>query len=509
VKSFVDYIEDFGRFDAIVVGSGFGGAVTAANLSRAGMRVCILERGTWWGRSRGHRPFPESPLGLVRALHTLHLANRRFPLRLRTSRRGLLEIHDFAGIRVVSGIGVGGSSLVYAGLSQRPPADYFDAFPPEITWDEMEPYYRHIEEVLAPAPNPEISERTRTLEKLAAERQRTRCVRLAQAITWGAGPDDDTPIENRHGVRQASCTLCNNCTPGCNRGAKNSLDLNLIAAAIGDGAKLLDLCAVERVRPAGRDYEVDVRNLRRRRRFTLRAPRVVLAAGTLNTHKILFRSRGDGLGDLSPMLGRRFSLGGDATRSYPEREIDFAYGRGHMLEAALEVFDENERRDHFVFPNDPWFATRERRASAQERRDHTLGLIGFGRDAADGELHWTGRQLRLVMPPQEVIGRIFSTMYGVARTYGQQGDGPPIGQADELARPRRPRMSAHPMGGCRMASSPEEGVVDARGAVFGHPGLWIADASVFCASPVCAPSLSVAALAWRTSERIVEEAGRA
>lgn len=508
--NFRDHLEDFGRFDVIVAGSGFGGAVSAANLARAGLRVCILERGTWWGRSRGHRPFPESTLGLLRALNTLHLANRRLPLRLRASARGLLEVHDFAGVRVVGGIGVGGSSLVYAGLSQRPPADFFDAFPPEITWAEMEPYYRRIEEVLAPEPHPEISERTRRLEKLATDRRGTRCVRLAQAITWGNGGDDGERFENRWGVRQATCNLCNNCTPGCNRGAKNSLDLNLVAAAIGDGAKLLDLCAVDRVRPAGSGYEVDVRDLRRRRHVTLRAPHVVLAAGTLNTHKILFRSRevSDGLRNLSPLLGRRFSLGGDATRGYPERDFDFAYGRGHMVEAALEVFDAHEARDHFVFPTDPWFAARPRRAAARQRRDRTLGLVGFGRDAANGVLRWTGRQLRLEMPPQEVLGRIYSTMYAVARGYGQS-EGPAIGQADELPQPRRPRLSAHPMGGCRMGSGVEDGVVDSRGAVFGYPGLWVGDASVFCAPPVCAPSLSVAALAWRTSERILEEAGRA
>jgi cholesterol oxidase len=490
-------------FDVIVIGTGFGGAVSAANLAGAGMRVCILERGTWWGRSQGHRRLPESPLGLARSVNSVH--RPRAGLSLRLSKKGLIELHLFSGARVMDGIGVGGSSLLYAGLSQRPPDDFFDAFPAEITKDEMEKYYLAIEDVLRPSPCPTRIDASGHLEKQAAELG-MRFSYLAQAIQWGDGPDADQSIENRFRMEQRNCNLCNRCTPGCNRGAKNSLDLTLIPSALRAGAELRDLCRVDAIEEWAGGYVVHYRELRSRRRATLHAPRVVLAAGTVNTHKILFRSRSrpNGLPRLSPTLGKQISLGGDSTRSYPRRAERPPYlERGHSIEAMLEVLDDQGRRDHFVFPSAPLFLDSWLLRPLRARREQTLNLVGFGRDGADGEFAGRGRRFDLSLPEQAVVGRIYASMYKLAQTYGQREDGEPVGRWDETPRPRRIKASVHPMGGCRMGESAETGVVDHRGEVYGHPGLHVADASLFTGPTVCAPSLSIAAFAWRVSEMMV------
>jgi cholesterol oxidase len=497
-------------FDVIVIGSGFGGAVTAANLAQAGMRVCVLERGTWWGRAQGHRAFPESPVALARSVNSIHTPRGRNGLTLPLSKRGLIEIHLFTGASVMNGIGVGGSSLLYGGLSQRPPEDFFDAFPAEITKAEMEKYFLSIEGVLQPTPCPTRIDTSGHLEKSAPELGMRFSV-LSQAIQWGDGPDVDQTIENRFGVKQQNCNLCNNCTPGCNRGAKNSLDLTLIPLAVRAGAALRELCAVEFIEACEGAYAVHYRELRSQRPGTLHAPRVVLAAGTVNTHKILFRSRSrsDGLPRIGPALGKRTSLGGDSMRAYARRAAPLPYlERGHQIETMLEVADENGRRDHFVFPAAPLFLDGWLLRPLRTRRTRTLSLIGFGRDAADGEFGWNGRRLDLSYREQAVVGRIYASMFKVAQTYGQRHGGDPVGQGDEVPRPRQLRASVHPMGGCRIGESPETGVVDHRGEVFGHSGLHVADASLFPTSPVCAPSLTIAALAWRTSEMIVEDEGR-
>lgn len=494
------------KTDVIVIGSGFGGAVSAANLARAGMRVCILESGTWWGKSQKRRPFPESIPGFVRALHSLHLANRKLNFTLPINSRGLFEIYNFSGLNVIAGVGVGGSSLVYAGICQRPPLDFFNSFPAEITMREMEPYYQAIEEVLCPSSCPLPTERVHQFEKISSRLERAKFHPLKQAIFWGDGPDTDTAAENRWGVRQSNCIFCGRCTPGCNRGAKNSLDLNLIAAALKAGAEIRELCRVDCIRRTENGYKVEYRNLKTKQRAALNAPKVVVAAGTLNTHKILFRSQSltDGLPELSSMMGKQFSLGGDTSKSYPERDFNFHYGRGHMVEGILEVFDKANKCDHYVFPVEPLFADRIRRHSSRIISDRTLRLVGFGRDNTNGHLTWNGRMLIFTMPKQDVIGRIKSTMFAISRGYGQTGSGALIGGTDEVPRPLRIRTSAHPMGGCRMGDTIKTGVVNHKGEVFGYPGLFIADASVFCGPPVCAPSLTVAALSWRISDLILE-----
>jgi len=493
------------KTDVIVIGTGFGGAVSAANLARAGMNVCILERGTWWGESQKRRAFPRSLTGLVRSVHSVHLSNRKFNLSLPLNPRGLFEIHEFNGPNVIAGVGVGGSSLVYAGISQRPPSDFFDSFPAELSWSAMENYYQKVEQVLRPSALPLETEKSQKFKNAVSAIERAKYHPVRQAIFWGNGPDTDEVIENRWGIKQANCRFCDHCTPGCNRGAKNSLDLNLIPEALNAGAELRDLCRVDYITTKAGEYEVIYRSLRNLRRVRLTAPRVVLAAGTINTHKILLRSRKipGGLTELSPMLGKRFSMGGDTSKSYANRDFDFDCKKGHIAEGIMEVIDMDGRTDHYVFPIEFILGDRLRRRPSHHSHGKTLRMIGFGRDNADGELSWNGKALSLTMPNQDVLGRIKKTMHAISLAYSNSGQEPITGNADEKPRSLRVRTSAHPMGGCRMGDSADAGVVDHRGEVFNYPGLFIADASVFCGPPVCAPSLSIAAMSWRISDMVL------
>jgi cholesterol oxidase len=139
---------------------------------------------------------------------------------------------------------------------------------------------------------------------------------------------------------------------------------------------------------------------------------------------------------------------------------------------------------------------------AQGRR--TLSLVAFGRDAMDGRVAWDGRGIQLHHQAQAVIGRIRASMDRTAESFGW--DKPH--RRHDPAQQKRPWISVHPMGGCRMATDASHGVVDFKGEVFGHPGLHVADASVFASGPAAGPALSVAALSWWIAERIVEDMGR-
>lgn len=136
------------RFDAIVVGSGFGGSVSAARLAERGLRVLILERGPWWGplsRARPGADRRELPRGvagfrkLVRNLRVAAQGRRRFEKVFHAD--GLLELHRFDRLDCLTASGVGGGSHVYTGILEQPPAELFEAFPPDVTSQELQPYF--------------------------------------------------------------------------------------------------------------------------------------------------------------------------------------------------------------------------------------------------------------------------------------------------------------------------------------------------------------------------------
>jgi cholesterol oxidase len=479
--------------DVIVVGTGYGGAVAAHVLARAGLRVGILERGTWWGAFGGHRSLPETLPQIVGALEGLHLSGLGRSVRIPLSRRGLLEVHLHGTTLLMNAVAVGGTSLVNSALMQRPAAAFFDAMPPELTATELEPCYRAVEEALSVAAGPPDEAHRQVLAPLAND-QKWNLTRAEQAIRWASG-----------GASRPACIRCNRCMVGCNVGAKQSLDLTLIPGALDVGATLRDLCAVETVEPVAGGYAVRFRDARTRRTEVWRAPRVVLAAGTLNTLKILFRSNAaGGLGKIAG-LGQHVSLGADTLRVYrAARDVATSAVDGHGADWMLEVPDaEGDREFAFGMLTAPILPRSWLLRRAQGRR--ALSMVGFGRDAMDGRVVWNGRGIRLHHEAQAVIGRIAASMDRTAEAYGWDGrngqQGPP--------RPKRSWMSVHPMGGCRIASDASRGVVDCKGEVFGHAGLHVADASVFASAPAAGPALSIAALSWWIAERIVAEAGRA
>ena len=135
-------------YDVIVVGTGFGGASAAESLASAGLKVGILERGTWWGAFGGHRRTPETLPQIVAAISELNLSGFGRSLRIPVSRRGLLEFSLHGGTLVVNSSVVGGNSVVSGALLQRPAPQFFDALPPELTEAELAPHYARIERAL-------------------------------------------------------------------------------------------------------------------------------------------------------------------------------------------------------------------------------------------------------------------------------------------------------------------------------------------------------------------------
>ena len=490
--------------DVIVVGSGFGGAVTAARLAQRGLRVLVLERGPWWGPAGAEQPhadrrgFPRGPWGMRKLVRGVRWARGRTTRDILLNADGLVEVHSFEHLDVVTGSGVGGGSLIYTNVLEAPDDDFFAAFPPELSAEEVRPYVDRVRAVLRPVPLPApLPDKNLAFERAAVEADLGVPRYPELAIRFGTSPAVREPGLNTAGVLQSTCTHCGSCVLGCPERAKTTMDLTYVPVALRHGAELLPLCEVVAIGREGDRYQVRYRDHRTGAMHQVGAPRVVLAAGSLNTMRLLFqaRDRHRTLPGVSPALGRRFSPNADLLGLILGTPMLADGGEGPALNAFVRI--EREGRLRFIVGEVGLpLAALPLPRMLRRRVARATGLIAMGRDASAGAIEYDGRGLR------STVGRAMDpTLFDDIET-----------ALARLARPYRARRvwlnapsgrgasrlgTVHPLGGCAVGRSREDGVVDHRGQVFGHPGLYVADGSLYPRSPGVPPSLTIAALAER------------
>ena len=287
------------KYDFVIIGSGYGGAIAAARLAGGNLNpkpsVCILER----GKERQPGEFPETLDSVIGEQR-----NSANPL-------GLFELLTYPDISVMKGSGLGGTSLINANVAIEPDQEVFEQFhwPAAITLAELKPYYQKAREVLVPSQHP----RALQLAKVQALNRRAQEMGItAEALTIAV--NFTIKGNNPHGVEQQPCNDCGNCVCGCNVKAKNTLYMNYLPMARNAGATILTQTKVEWLEKlAGGGWRIHgqyVRGANDSDSFTMDAGEVVLSAGALNSTEILLRSEMHGL-SVSPALGTKFSGNGD------------------------------------------------------------------------------------------------------------------------------------------------------------------------------------------------------
>ena len=518
------------KFDVVVVGSGFGGAVVAARLAEAGRSVCVLERGRRWDPVEFPRTFSQAGTG-VWDEHGQY---------------GFLDYRVFRRLDVIQGAGVGGGSLHYFNVQLRAPDAIFErpGWPAVITRPLLDTYYDRVGEVVECAAVDHgatarpLPDRTSVfLEGARGAGYDPHLVPLA----IHTGPTRRHPVS---GMVQEPCTYTSDCLLGCRPRSKNSLDVTYVPLGERQGMEVRPLHLVEGVEADGDDgYTVTVRRLDPDHpgsfdRCRVRARALVLAAGTLGSTELLLRARRDGsLPRLPPALGGRFSTNGDmlfAGTLGVDRVVDPSSGpsitagafvqrpgSAHVIQvqdlgyppALTSLFDGTlplpsrarslgqaavgyvqAARDGSSFP--------ARRLFGGSFVPHFLPYLGIGTDAGNGHFHLDARgRLRIDWDPsasaamyeemEDAMGRMSAALGGE------------FVRSLPWRRPFRRLLTAHPLGGCVMSDSPAAGVVDHRGQVWGHPGLYVADGSVVPGPLAVNPSLTIAALAERTAQWMV------
>ena len=491
--------------DVIVVGSGFAGAVTAARLAEHGASVLVLERGVWRGPpgdeapSLPRTPFPRGPVGLLRDVRNVRFVGLGRGHEVMLNPRGLFELHRLGGLNALTVSGVGGGSLVYL-LLVAPDEDFFDAYPDEINAREMSRYFERVRSVMRPKPLPELPEKNRVFEAVAARGKLGEVAYADMGVVFGGGPDKSEALRNAVGVEQQNCTYLGECVLGCPRRAKTTMDLTYLPLALRHGAELRALAEVVRIDGTDRGYRVTYQDREMGAERHAEAPRVVLAAGALNTLRLLFRARDRHrtLPRISPALGRRFSANGDAFALAWRSPLLTRSDQGPNGGAYLVRRDDYGRHRYMLLEGGVALGGARIPRALRRRLAASTFINTIGRDSADAELSLHGDELGLDRP----LGRaLFDEMHADLRGVGER-----YGAAKTLLRTSAP-MTAHPMGGAAIADTPADGVVDHRGEVFGHPGLYVVDGAAYPAPPGVPPSLTIAALAERHAELLAFELG--
>jgi cholesterol oxidase len=524
-------------YDLIVVGSGFGGAVAACRAAQTGARVLVLERGRRW-----------TPDSYPRALSDAWLYDHNRP----QHKNGWLDVRFFRGMGVALGAGVGGGSLCYSSVVLEANTETFGiGWPTEITRTELDPYYARVAKMLdvRPIPPGQVTQRHKLLREAAAKiGLEDRYFSTPLAVSFDPDWNYDLPdaidkrhtkaFVNAHGRWQGTCVHLGNCDVGCDVQAKNTLDLNYIAAAERLGADVRPLHVVRSVEPARGGYRVtfDAIDGRRLRPGSETSARVVLAAGSLGTTELLLRSRDEfrTLPRLSPALGTCWSA--NANVLTPALYNDPARVRqsiGPTISAGIDLMDGKIDAEQFVieddgFPNlllnalsqcawPGWVAQFGSFPAAGLRRAidekdplaHVMVWLGAGLDGSDGRLglkrswrkpwrrklslDWKLKNSRLVI---EAILKIHRQLSEV--TSGRV-------RVPLYWRWLRSLVTVHPLGGCRMGTSADTAVVDHRGEVFGYPKLYVADGAIIPRAIGKNPSMTIAALSERIAELMWRE----
>ncbi|MFI6774415.1 GMC oxidoreductase [Nocardia sp. NPDC050412] len=512
-------------FDVLVVGSGFGGSVTALRLIEKGYRVGVLEA----GRRYADDELPETSWDL-----------RKFLWAPKLGCYGIQRIHPLRNVLILGGAGVGGGSLNYANTLYVPPEPFFqDQQWRDITdWRaELTPYYERAKKMLGVVQNPHITPADEVFKKVADDMGCGETfVQTPVGVFFGEpGRSVADPYFGGVGPDRTGCLECGECMTGCRHGAKNTLVKNYLYLAEKAGAQVIPMTTVNAIRPLP-DGTWDVSTERtgawlRKRSQTYTAGQVVLAAGTLGTQKLLHAMRDRGmLPELSDRLGQLTrtnseSIVGAATRRV-NPDVDFT--RGVAITSSI-----HPTHDTHIEP------VRYGKGSNVMGLLQTLMVDGGGR--VPRWLRFLGQVVRNPLTlisflsvknwsERTIISLVMQHLDNSITTYtkrslfgrkltSKQGHGEPnptwIPAGNEVTRRVAEEiggvaggswgevfnipLTAHFLGGAPIGADRDTGVIDAYHRVFGYPTLSVVDGAAVSANLGVNPSLTITAQAERSA----------
>lgn len=532
-------------YDFVIIGSGFGGSVSAMRLTEKGYKVLVLERGK---RYRA-KDFPKTNWNIPKFLWLPAL--RCF---------GFMGINFLNDIMILNGTGVGGGSLVYASTHIKPGKQFFTAseWKELADWEqELTPHYDTANRMLGTTSNTRLWPADQVLREIADE--------MGQGHTFKPtpvgiffGPEEGKtvpdPFFNGEGPERTGCIHCGGCMVGCQHNAKNTLDKNYLYLAEKRGAEVRPEANVLDVRPLSTPqadsarYEVIYEKTTawfRKPQTTIRAKNVVFSAGVLGTVNLLLKCRNElkSLPKISPILGQIVRSNSEALMGVTARQgsdqRDFSkgvaitshfwvddvtsvepvrYPRGSSLMRNLSVplVDLKggllSRLAQFVtYTVRQPYDFLKARLLPDWARDSTILLIMQTVDnrmaLTRGRNIWTLFRKGLVsnLDATVPIPAVIDAGRKVVEMFSQKINGVPASTVNEVV--FNMASTAHILGGCNIGADEKSGVVNLYHEMFNYPGLYVADGSVIPANLGVNPSLTITAMTERAMSYIPPKQG--
>lgn len=511
-------------YDFIIVGSGFGGSVSALRLAEKGYKVAVLEQ--------GKRVQPDQ---MKKAAHSV----KDLTWLPQLGMKGFFAQRFFRHLGLIRGIGVGGGSLVYAAVLLRPKKAFYQspAWAHLADWEsELAPHYDMASKMLGVNPNPYQSEMDWQLKRTANA--------LGHGETWSATPQgiffgeagqtQADPYFDGKGPERTGCNQCGHCISGCHVGAKNSLDKNYLYLAEQLGVEIIaDTKVLQIAQHAEGGYQLTTRSTdKHKTRKTYSCRKLILSGGVLGTLELLFKARDQdkSLPKLSDQLGNTVRTNSEALVASVSQDEDIDLSQGTTISSDFYFGPETHITQNRIPPSqsfmkfymgplvdDPrplmralktlWQLVRHpiTSSAAWRAKDWSKqGTVLTVMQVIDNSIlmrwqrliwaPWKKGLVTKVMPGERVPTYLEKANIA-ARELAKQSNGVPLNIMGESI--GNLALTAHILGGCKIGDSPETGVIDTRHEVFGYPGLYVVDASAIPANVGVNPSLTITAMAER------------
>jgi cholesterol oxidase len=518
------------HYDWVIVGSGFGGSVSAHRLTQKGYKVLVIEK----GRRFAAEDFPKTNWDLKRWMWNPSLGLK-----------GIFQMSFMKHMTVLHGVGVGGGSLVYANTLPTPKSAFFQSgsWSELADWEnELAPHYATAKRMLGATPNPLKTKGDHVLEEIAKEMGREEHFHPTEVAVYFGEPNKTAPdpFFDGEGPDRVGCTFCGACMTGCRVGAKNTLDKNYLYLAEKHGAEVVPETEVTAIRPLdGQGFRIEARGTFHKSDLCeVTADRVILSGGVMGTMPLLLQMKEDpkGLPKLSDRVGDFVRSNSEALFGVVSTEKGANFSKGVAITSILHT-DEHSHIEPVRYGAGSGFF---RTLLAPHAPGPTVlaRLWGALMAVLRRPLLWTralfirdmGKQSQVLLYMRTIEGTLRMRLGREIRTGFRRGlvtqvDDPAqapsafIEEATELAEKFAEKVhgvpttlmtetllgvpsTAHILGGACMGASAQTGVINANHEVFNYPGLYVIDGSAISANPGVNPSLTITTLAERAMSQI-------
>ena len=511
-------------YDYVIIGSGFGGSVSALRLSEKGYKVLVIEKGKWFKTE----DFPKTNWNL-----------RKWMWMPKLGLQGFFKLTFFRHVGILSGVGVGGGSLVYANTLPVPKSEFFNSgnWNGLADWEnELKPFYALANQMLGTNKNPNMSRSDNAMLQLAKEMGDEQAFDKTDVAVYFGTPEETVPDPyfNGKGPDRTGCNQCGGCMVGCRYNAKNTLDKNYLHLAQQLGAEILAEKQVYDVVPLSEDgsagYEIKYKNSLScfPKKGSVKAKGVIFSGGVLGTIDLLTKLKKSSLPNLSDTVGANVRTNSESlvlVTSYDKEvfsegiaigsiinidesrhveAVKYSEGSGfwrlltmpmvsggnifvRLFNMAKELILHPIKNLKVTFVDD--FGKRTMILLYMESIDSTLSLKQTGLGFMKTTLSSGEAPTAFNPKAQEIARKTEKIIKGKARVLAPEAlFGAPT--------------TAHILGGACMGKDDKTGVIDKNNRVFNYKNMLVCDSSMISANIGVNPSLSITAIAERAMSKI-------